>query len=289
MESDNELLCSSYLFYALRDTKLKSRIEARQSGTTVSGIRASELKKVEINLPPLETQKKIAAVLSVLDDKIELNNAINKNLEEQAQAIFKSWFIDFEPFGSTMPDDWRKGRVEEIIIFHDSKRIPLSANKRNEMEKVYPYYGATSIMDYVESYIFDGIFLLFAEDGTVIDDKGFPILQYVEGKFWVNNHAHVLTGRLGFSVETLYLLFKTTKITSIVTGAVQQKISQSNLKQVPVIVPSYEDLIKFDKIIYPMFEMIRSLRTENKKLGELRDALLPRLMSGEIDVSAVTI
>ena len=83
-------------------------------------------------------------------------------------------------------------------------------------KKIYPYYGAASLMDLVDNYIFDGKYLLLGEDGTVVDDAGYPILQYVWGQFWVNNHAHILTGRLGYDVESLYMLFKQTPVKSIV-------------------------------------------------------------------------
>lgn len=207
----------------------------------------------------------------------------------QAQAIFKSWFVDFEPFGGVMPENWKIGMIKDIIELHDSKRIPLSGSEREKMDKIYPYYGATSCMDYVDNYIFDGKYLLLGEDGTVIDKNGYPILQYVEGKFWVNNHAHIITGKLGYTVEILYLLFKQTNVKHIVTGAVQPKISQANLKKVPVTISNIKDLDAFNNIIQPIFAMIRKNRNENEKLAFLRDTLLPKLMNGEIDVSEVKI
>ena len=140
-------------------------------------------------------------------------------------------------------------------------------------------------MDYVDRYLFDGIYLLLGEDGTVVDSKGFPILQYVEGKFWVNNHAHIITGKNGFTGETLYLLFSLTNVQSIVTGAVQPKISQANLSKVPVIIPSMAELEAFDSVIQPIFAQIRNLRAENDRLAVTRNTLLPRLISGELDVS----
>ncbi len=106
-------------------------------------------------------------------------------------------------------------------------------------------------------------------------------------QFWVNNHAHIITGKEGFSVEELYLLFSLTNIKSIVTGAVQQKVSQQNLKKVPAIIPGKEALDAFDEIIQPVFTQIRNLRDENANLAVLRDTLLPKLMSGELDVSDV--
>ena len=187
-----------------------------------------------------------------------------------------------------MPAGWRVGTVGEIVEIHDSKRIPLSGAQREKMEKrIYPYYGAASLMDYVDEYIFDGKYLLLGEDGTVIDDAGYPILQYVWGQFWVNNHAHILTGKMGFNVESLLLLFKRTPVKSIVTGAVQPKISQGNLRSIQVVIPPAEELNAFNELIRPIFDQIRQNQDQNKALAAMRDALLPKLMSGEIDVSSI--
>ena len=284
LEPNTQQLNAGYLFYALQDIVLKNRIAARATGTTVIGIKAAELKKVEIDLPPLQQQEKIADILSSLDDKIELNNKINENLERQAQALYKHYFpysIDDE-----LPDGWRIGTAGEIIEIHDSKRIPLSGAERSKMGKrIYPYYGAASLMDFVDDYIFDGKYLLLGEDGTVVDNAGYPILQYVWGQFWVNNHAHILTGKLGFNVESLYMLFKQTPVKSIVTGAVQPKISQANLRSNQVIVPPEKLLIEYNCRVEPLFSLLRTNKEENKSLTVLRDTLLPKLISGEIDVS----
>ena len=96
---------------------------------------------------------------------------LNKNLEQQAKALYKDWFFDFSPFSTegNFPDGWRLGTVGDIIQLHDSKRVPLSGSERDKMEKIYPYYGAASLMDYVDNYLFDGIYLLLGEDGTVVD------------------------------------------------------------------------------------------------------------------------
>ena len=214
---------------------------------------------------------------------------LNNNLFKQAQSLYKANFIDFLPFNRVMPDDWRIGTVSEIILLHDSKRIPLSSRERANLSKLYPYYGATSVMDYVDRYLFDGVYLLLGEDGTVVDANGFPILQYVQGKFWVNNHAHIITGKNGFTVELLYLLFSMTKVDSIVTGAVQPKISQANLYKVEAVIPSVKVLQAFDTLIQPIFTEIRNITSENEKLTALRDTLLSKLLSGEIDVSGISV
>ena len=280
---NTDLVIPKYLYYVMLQLDLNNYNE----GTTIPSLRRETLYNLEFDIPPIDEQKKIISCLKPLEEKIVNNNEINNNLEQQAKALYKDWFFDFSPFSTkgNLPDGWHLGTVGDIIQLHDSKRVPLSGSERDKMEKIYPYYGATSLMDYVDNYLFDGIYLLLGEDGTVVDSLGFPILHYVYGQFWVNNHAHIITGKEGFSVEELYLFFSLTNIKSIVTGAVQQKVSQQNLKKVPAIIPSKEALSAFDDLIQPIFAQIRNLRDENAHLADLRDTLLPRLMSGELDVS----
>ena len=281
---------ADYLYYLICSPLVRNpAIKSMVGSSGRQRVQTDVVANLDIELPPIEEQRKIGGLLKAIDDKIELNNAINNNLEQQAKALYKDWFFDFSPFSSdgNLPDGWRLGTVGDIIQLHDSKRVPLSGAERDKMAKVYPYYGATSLMDYVDNYLFDGVYLLLGEDGTVVDSLGFPILQYVYGQFWVNNHAHIITGKEGFSVEELYLFFSLTNIKSIVTGAVQQKVSQQNLKKVPAIIPSKEALSAFDEIIQPIFAQIRNLRDENANLARLRDTLLPKLMSGELDVSDI--
>ena len=279
-----------FIYYLITSSLIREpAIKSMVGSSGRQRVQTDVVANLSINLPPLATQQKIATILSSLDDKIELNNKINDNLEQQAQAIFKSWFVDFEPFGGKMPEGWRMGKVGEIIELYDSKRIPLSGQQREKMEKRYPYYGATSLMDFVDNYLFDGIYLLLGEDGTVVDTEGYPILQYVEGKFWVNNHAHILTGKNGFSVEMLYLLFSLTNVKDKVTGAVQQKISQGNLISIDTVIPTIDYCKKIDELIQPIFSQIRNNRSENQKLTALRDTLLPKLMSGKIEVNSVQV
>ena len=280
-EVNEELAIPKYLYYLMSLLDLDSYNE----GTTIPSLRTETLNRLEFDIPDLDYQGKVLSILEPIDKKINLNEEVNKNLVEQVRALYKDRFIDLMPFGGSMPSDWHLGTVSEIIELHDSKRIPLSSRERAELDKIYPYYGATSVMDYVDRYLFDGIYLLLGEDGTVVDGQGFPILQYVEGKFWVNNHAHIITGKNGFTVELLYLLFSLTNVQSIVTGAVQPKISQANLNKVPIVIPSEAELKAFDESIQPFFAEIRNLRAENDRLATVRDSMLPRLMSGELDVS----
>lgn len=288
VRADLQKAVPSYLLYFLQLNK-EYLLQLAAGGATRNALTKEMINNLELELPSIEDQQKITAILDDIQARMDCNNAINENLLQQAQALYKDRFVDLKPFDGEMPPDWRLGTVSEIIELHDSKRIPLSSRERANLAKIYPYYGATSVMDYVDRYLFDGIYLLLGEDGTVVDSKGFPILQYVEGKFWVNNHAHIITGKNGFTVETLYLLFSLTNVQSIVTGAVQPKISQGNLNKVSVVIPSEAELSAFNSIVQPIFAQIRNLRAENDRLAATRDTLLPRLMSGELDVSSLDI
>ena len=281
---DTDKFDIDFVYYSMLELGKILNFHSKTS-TAVPIVNKSSFSQYEIDCPKLNTQKKIGAILSSIDKKIEENNQINKNLLQQAQALYKDRFVDLHPFNGEMPADWHLGEVSEIIELHDSKRIPLSSRERATLAKLYPYYGATSVMDYVDRYLFDGIYLLLGEDGTVVDNNGFPILQYVEGKFWVNNHAHIITGKNGFTVEMLYLLFSLTNVQSIITGAVQPTISQTNLNKMPIVIPSEAELSDFNSVVQPIFAQIRNLRAQNDRLVVTRDTLLPRLMSGELDVS----
>lgn len=281
-EVNEDAIIPKYLYYLMSLLELDSYNE----GTTIPSLRTETLNRLEFDVPDLEYQEKVLSVLEPIDKKIKLNEEVNENLQQQAFTLYGKYF----PYAVTddLPAGWRVGTVGEIVEIHDNKRIPLSGAQRAKMEKrIYPYYGAASLMDYVDEYIFDGKYLLLGEDGTVVDDAGYPILQYVWGQFWVNNHAHILTGKLGFNVESLLLLFKRTPVKSIVTGAVQPKISQANLRSIQVVVPPQPELDAFNEMIRPLFDQIRQNQDQNKALASLRDALLPKLMSGEIDVSDI--
>lgn len=173
----------------------------------------------------------------------------------------------------------------ELAEFEDSKRIPLNKQDREARKGPYPYYGATSIMGYVDDYLFDDIRILLGEDGSVITDDGCSFLQYVWGKYWVNNHAHVIKAKSKYPLEALYLALRRTVISHIVAGAVQKKISQKNLNNLVLQTPNQATIPSFGSI----FAMYRSNNDEATRLAELRDVLLPKLMSGEIDVSELSI
>lgn len=272
-----------------------------KTSTAVPIINKSTFSNFEVEVPSsLRNQTQIAKILSSLDDKIELNNRINANLEEQAQTLFRRWFVDFEfpneqglPYKSNggafidselgrIPKDWKVGNLFSIATLFDSKRKPLSNIQRASRKGKYPYYGATSVMDYVDDYLFDDTFLLMGEDGSVVNEQGYPFLQYVTGKFWANNHAHIMQGKNGVSTEMLYCMMKMTNISNLVTGAVQAKLSQTNMNKILFPLATKDILKYFSKMIEPLYAFLRKNVCENQTLIQQRDSLLPKLMNNEI-------
>jgi len=279
----SEEFSADFVYYNLSTRKAELQSMAC-SGSAQPILNKGHFSELPIVVPPLPEQRAIAAVLGSLDDKIELNRRMNETLEALAQSLFKSRFVDATQ--SALPKGWRETNLEDAIVIHDSKRIPLSSRERALRRGKYPYHGAASVMDYVDDYLFDGVYALMGEDGSVVNDDNTPILQYVWGKFWVNNHAHVLTGKNGVSVEHLLLFLKTVNIRPFVTGAVQPKLNQGNLCRVPFVLPPESVSKEFAGIIEPMFARIRANHEESRTLAALRDALLPKLLSGELRVPA---
>jgi len=304
-----------YLRYYLTSLKMQSYLlTIASSGATRNALTKSMLESLEVSKPPLDIQKKIGDVLEQFENKIQLNTQTNQTLEEMAQAIFKSWFVDFDPVKAKMngeqpegmdavtaslfpeklveselgliPEGWQLTNVGKVSECFDKHRIPLSKRQREQKQGIIPYYGATSVMDFVDEAIFDDIYLLLGEDGSVVKEDGTPFIQYIWGPAWVNNHAHVLKGIKSVSTEQLMLFFQQTNINAYVTGAVQLKINQKNMNSIPFIKASEDINERFYEVIAPLYAKVRAIKEENEQLAKLRDTLLPKLLSGEIELSA---
>lgn len=279
IDIDTEKASPDYVYFVLTQESVTEYLHAiaEQSTSAYPSIKPSDLKNIEIRLPSLEDQKRIASILVTLNRKIDINMRINDNLAEQMAAIF------INARDSSM---WLEQKIENIMCFYDHMRKPLSSRQRNGMERNYPYYGATSIVDYVENYIFDGTYILISEDGAnVVDKEGHPLTQYAYGKFWANNHAHIVQGINGFSEALLFALLKTLNIQSIVTGAAQPKVNQANLRNFVTFLPKPDEAEQLAALLEPFFNQMIVNDKVNASLTKLRDTLLPKLMSGELDVS----
>ena len=274
-----DLLLPHYLKLIIRQKWFTRYCEFLGQGSAREYCRFGNISEIEIELPPIKEQQKIVDYNTAIENRIALKQKINDNLLKSVQAIFRSWFVDYDPFDGVCPSNWETGCVEDIAEFFDSMRKPLSSLERADMERIYPYYGAVSIVDYVDDYIFDGEYLLVSEDGIyVVDENGHPLIQHISGKFWANNHAHILKGKAGFNEDSLYLFLANTNMAPIVTGAAQPKINQANLKNFPITTPDSETMLKFNNIIQPFFDQRLTNESEIKKLEALQSLLLTRLV-----------
>ena len=299
----NEELVSPYYLYCYLRLLDMSRLD---SGTGVPSMTFDSYYNINVFLPNIEEQRRVASILQIIDAKIALNRQINDNLEAMAKQLYDYWFVQFDfpneegkPYKSSggamvwneklkreIPQGWSDCKLKDFINLFDSKRVPLSSKDRGERQGIYPYYGATGIMDYVNDYIFDGDYILLAEDGSTSDAKGFPIVQYIWGKNWVNNHAHIILPKNERYTMFTYQMLRSIPAKQIETGSIQKKISQENLCGYKMVLPNSDLLDKYENVVFPLWEKRKRCIEEINTLTKQRDELLPLLMNGQASVNS---
>lgn len=256
----------------------------------VPGVNRNVLHEIRVHRPGKAVQRRITAIVASYDDLIENNRRRMALLEEAARQLYREWFVRLRFPGHEhtrivdgVPPGWERTSLAAVVENYDRLRVPLSVFEREVRPGRYPYHGAAGVLDYIDEYIFDGRFLLVGEDGTVQTSSGTAMLQFVEGQFWVSNHAHVLQGR-AVSTEFLWCALGDYPIAGHVTGVAQPKLTQANLNRIPIVVPSRSLLLAFQELAEGLASQRFVLQRQTEKLRAARDILLPRLMSGEIPV-----
>ena len=296
----NDEVCHKYVYYFMTSHRYQKDLEGRATGTTVTGLRQPELLKSTILLPPLSAQRSISSILSSLDRKIELNNKINADLEEMAQTIFKNWFVDFEPFKDgkfvdselgMIPEGWKVGTLGDI-----TKNKSAKVKERNDVKVLSPVTTGELVLS--EEYFTKQVFSSSIAKYKIVNKGDFAY-----------NPARVNIGSLGrnefdfdgcvspvyvvFSVldgyENYFDLFRKTdffkdSVASLAIGGVRQSLSYDDLSSIEVIIPSENAVEEFNNLYNQMKKTIKANKLENSRLSTLRDTLLPRLMSGELEV-----
>ena len=276
---DCDKLLPEYLMMWFRRPEFDRYARFHSHGSAREVFDWDELCDVQLPVPSIERQREIVSEYETLTRRIRLNEQMIEKLEATAQALYRHTFVD-NIDKQNLPQGWRMGTLGDVVECHDSKRRPIAGYDRDIMEptkKIYPYYGAAALMDYVDDYIFDGKYILLGEDGTVINEDNTPVVQYVKGKFWVNNHAHVLKGKNGYDENLLYLLLRSANVREIVTGGVQAKINQENMMKIPVIIPPQEVLALIREQLEPVFDTLYIKQKETSKLIELQSLLLAKM------------
>ena len=304
---NNNIISDNYFNYLFQHHIVNMIVGKKGDSTIPNFPPVSVIKELEFQLPNIDIQKKVGNFLKTIDTKIEINNKINSELEAMAKLIYDYWFVQFDfpnenglPYKSSggkmvynkelkreIPEGWEVKKLGDCINIYDSLRVPLSRAEREKIEGTIPYYGATSVMGYVNDYLFDDDYILLAEDGSVMDEKGMPIVQFIWGKTWVNNHAHVIQAKNKFHNEFIYQLVKMIPVVLIKTGSIQMKINQENLNKHKVLCPSIELIEAYSVKANSIRKQLINNIEQNQKLSELRDWLLPMLMNGQVKVGAV--
>lgn len=247
-------------------------------------VQQSVLDDLVLNVPSIEEQKKISSVLCALDQKIALNNEINDNLQQQAETLFKAWFTDFDPFDNIKPNSWEAYTLGEVTEIGAGGDKPKNTSKTKSAECPYPVYS--NGLDNEGLYGYTDKAKIFDESVTVSarGTIGFVCLRHLPYVPIVR--LITLIPKEGIlSAKYLYLYLKQLHISG--TGTTQQQLTVPDFRKTEILIPDNATMTNFTKVVTPIFNKIWANEDENKQLALIRDTLLPKLMSGEIDVSGI--
>ena len=274
----NENTDPLFLFYLLKYNK--DKIEGMGSGTTFKEVSGNTMKNIVVNVPTdKKVQEKIAAILGSIDDKIEENEQINNNLEHQISALYQSWFEDFDTTNGICPENWNNQELSTIADISSGKRPPMKSESYSQETSV-PIVGAASVMGFTSEANHTDKILVIGRVGT------HGVVQRFNTPCWTSDNTLVIKSPY---YEFTNQILQRIDYSSMNRGSTQPLITQGDMKKVRVLIPNAEILAKFESFAGILMKRWEANKQENVKLASLRDTLLPKLMSGELDVSNVEI
>ena len=302
---NKELVNVKYLFYYFFSPDWRETISRNKvSGATVERILMTKFPHFPVKLPPLSIQNKIATILSSLDDKIENNRKINENLEQQAQALFKSWFVDFEPFRDQpfveselgmIPEGWRVGTLSEIADINPIRTLKKGQNAMYLDMKNMPTSGSFPIRwekkDYTGGMKFKNQDTIMARITPCLENGKVAYINFLNDNeiAFGSTEYIVMTTKDGFMPELLYFLcrdkaFKDYATVNMNGSSGRQRVSGDVIGNYKIVIPPKNIMEPLSNYYKNVMDVIRKNGFENLHLSQLRDTLLPRLMSGEIEI-----
>ena len=295
----NEKVLPEYLVYYFHTRKGQHDLlsNASQVGVPALARATTTFQQLEVDIPNIEEQRKIVGVFEDIRDKIALNKKINKNLEQQAQALFKSWFLDYEPWNGSVPNSWNNGKLGDFAeIKRGGSPRPIQEYLSDSGLRWLKISDVTSlqtpfIIDIKDHIIEAGLRkTVFLKAGSlVLSNSATPGIPKILDVDSCIHDGWLYFPESKFSKEYLYLYFKYIRqqLVNLSNGSVFNNLKTDILKGYPTILPDKETLQRFDDIVMPMFLQMQNLTRESHKLADMRDVLLPKLMSGELDVSNI--
>ncbi len=263
------VLDNNFLMYYLQSPIGQGKLREKESGSTVTGIKQAEFRKIEIDIPNIELQKKIASILFDIDRKIECNKAINRNLQEQADAIYREIFV------TNVDESWNDGTLSELIT------VKYGKDHKKLNDGKIPCYGSGGIMRYVDNALYDQESVLIPRKGTLNN------VMYVNTPFW-SVDTMFFTMMKGHNVaKFIYHFLKGKDLAALNAGSAVPSMTTDILNAMELKIPSEETLKQFESDVSPMYVAMQKNNQESERLAILRDTLLPKLMSGELDVSDI--
>ena len=270
---DTERVFVPYLVYYFHSREGQHKILsfANQTGVPALSQPLKNFRNIEVDLPDIDTQKQIASVMLSLDDKIELNTAINENLEQQAQAIYRSMFVTLHH------DSDRMGLLSELIT------VKYGKDHKKLNDGIYPVYGSGGIMRYVERPLYDKESVLIPRKGSLNN------VMYVNEPFWSVDTMFYTEMKQPNVAKFVFHFVKSKDLASLNAGSAVPSMTTDILNSMELRIPSADRLAEFEGLVAPLYRAIEDNTRQSARLAALRDTLLPKLMNGEIDVSAVKI
>lgn len=285
LRGKENVLDNDYLLYYLQSPIGQASLKARETGTTVTGIKQAEFRKIEIEIPDYEVQKKVSGILRVIDQKIEFNNAINNNLEQQAQTIYQQMLID------NVISDWTEGILSDIADI-TMGQSPSGSSYNEDGNGTIFFQGRAEF-----SFRFPTIRLYTTEpkrmacaNDTLMSVRA-PVgdLNVAHTDCCIGRGLAAIHSKNNHQSFVLYTMFSLKKQLDVFNGegTVFGSINRNSLNEIPILIPSSKKLDEFEALVAPMDAAIRNNYDEICCLEQLRNSLLPKLMSGELDVSDI--
>jgi type I restriction enzyme S subunit len=280
MPRDAKTLKVLYLYWWLKS--VSDVIIAEGTGATVQGVKLPFIKSLPLSLPPLPEQERIVGILDNAFDGIAKAKATAEANLQNARALFQS---HLQSVFSQKGEGWVENTLEKISTNLDSQRIPITKSDRKAGE--YRYYGASGVVDYVDDYIFDGDTLLISEDGANLLARSTPIAFSVSGKYWVNNHAHILKFEEMATQRYVEFYFASIRLDEYITGAAQPKLNQRALNSIPIPIPTSvsirSEIVANLESLQKETQRLESLyQSKLNALDELKKSLLHQAFTGNL-------